>query len=495
MKTGHYSRWIVITLAIALLALCSAEAQELSSFVTDGAPAKIRAAAPSSASAKPAKARRILILTESAQDLAKARKEPGMKFVPHPSAPHCAMAVAAIGEKTGAFKATVTSDPNVISAGNLKQFDAIILANVYIEGKLFRVPRDLSDRDKAIFGARQKALLDYVKGGKGIVGIHNATCTALAWPEYNKMIGGTHHGHAWYAHQSVPIKLDEPKHPLNAAFGGSGFAIQDDIYAFTAPYSRGSVRVLLSADTSKAPKSMTADRLDGDYPVSWVKPYGEGRVFYTALGHNPATFENPKFLRHLLDGIQFATGDLKADASPGKPLPNKPALAPMAGWTPLFDGKDLSAWKGADQQKQHWVVEDGIIRYDGRAGSLYTKKSYRNYILRVDWRLPRKADSGVFVRGNKQLNIWTWSMGSGEMWEHRGGATSGQYVPSSREDRAVGEWNTFLVTVKDNRVTVILNGKKVISKAVLKDNAQQSPIGLQRHGDPLEFKSMYIKEL
>jgi len=499
MKTGYYSRWIAITLAIVILALCCAEAGELSSFVTEGAAARIRAAAPPAASVKPARPRKILVLTESAKDLAHARREQGMKFVPHPSAPNCAMAVAAIGQKTGAFTATVTSDPTVFSSNGLKDFDAIILANVYLEGKLFRVPRDLNDREKAVFEARQKALLEFVKDGKGLVGIHNATCTALGWAEYNKMIGGTHHGHVWYAHQNVPIKVEKPKHPLNAAFAGAGFTIRDDIYAFTAPYSHESVQVLLSVDTSKAPKSVTADRLDGDYPVSWVKSYGKGRVFYTSLGHDPATFENPKFLRHLLDGIQFAIGDLKADVSTGKPLPERAELAPMAGWTPLFDGKDLSAWQATDQQKQHWVVEDGIIRYDGRAGSLFTKKSYRNYKLRVDWRLPRKADSGVFVRGNKQLNIWTWAMGSGEMWEHRGAARTDaerrQYIPISREDRAVGEWNTFLVTVKDNLVTVILNGKEVISQAVLKDKAQQSPIGLQRHGDPIEFKCIYVKEL
>jgi hypothetical protein len=78
------------------------------------------------------------------------------------------------------------------------------------------------------------------------------------------MIGGTHHGHAWWAHQTVPVKLDDPSHPLCAAFGGKGFDVQDDIYYFTTPYSREDSHVLLSVDTAGAPKSMTDDRPDGD---------------------------------------------------------------------------------------------------------------------------------------------------------------------------------------------------------------------------------------
>ena len=494
--------WVgVCTFAVCAAAASGLAGEDLTKFVGDDAMAKIRAAAPAKASVTPGQARKVLVFTESTRDLEAAERQKGMKFVPHPSAPHCALAVAEMGKKTGAFEATIASDPKVFTPDGLKGFDAIVLANVYLESKLFKTPRDLKPNQKPTFEARQQALLDFVKGGKGIVGVHNATCTALGWPEYNTMIGGTHHGHAWYAHQSVPIKLDDPKHPLNAAFGGQGLTIQDDIYAFTAPYTRESLHVLLSVDVAKAPESMTAERADGDYPVSWAKPYGTGRVFYTALGHEPATFQNAAVLRHLLDGIQFALGDLKADTSPGKPLPAKADFAVMEGWTPLFDGKDLSAWKANQRQQTSWAIEDGIIRYDGHSGSLLTTKPYRNYMLRVDWRLPRKADSGVFVRDSKQLNIWTWQMGSGEMWEHRGGfrpkvkGERNPYIPKTREDRAVGEWNTFLITVKDDQVTVVLNGKEVISQAKLLGARPQSPIGLQRHGDPLEFKSIYIKEL
>ena len=494
----HLSWAVAIALGVCVLA-GSVLAEDLAPFVGDEALAKIRAAAPAAASAKPARPRKVLVFTESARDLANAQKNQGMKFVPHPSAPHCALAIALMGEKTGAYAATVSSDPNVFSADGLKDYDAIVLANVYLESKLYKVPTDLKPQDKPTYEARQKALLDFVNGGKGIVGVHNAACTALGWPEYNQMIGGTHGGHAWYAYQSVPIKLDDPKHPLNVAFGGAGFAVNDDIYLFTAPYTRESLHVLLSVEADKAPETLTAERPDGDYPVSWARAQGSGRVFYTALGHEPATFQDAKFLRHLLDGIQLALGDLPADTPPGKLLPAKAGFAAMEGWTPLFDGKDLGAWQASDPQKQHWLVEDGVIRYDGRAGSLLTRQSYRDYMLRVDWRMPRTADSGVFVRDSRQLNIWTWAMGSGEMWEYRTSAKTDEertpYTPKSREDRPVGEWNTFLVTVQDDRVTVLLNGREVISQAELRGARKQSPIGLQQHGDPVEYKSIYIKEL
>jgi len=493
-------------LCVAALAACTALAgttpgDDLRPFVGDEALAKIEAAAPAAAAVKPAQPRKVLVFTESAGDLANAKKRPGMKFVPHASAPHCALAVQTLGAKTGAFEATIATDPKVFTPEGLKGYDAIVFANVYLESKLFKTPRDLNPKDKPIYEARQKALMDFVNGGKGLVGIHNTTCPALGWPEFNALIGGTHAGHAWWAHQAVPIKLDDPQHPLNAAFGGKGGTVNDDVYMFAEPDLRGKVHVLLSVDTAKAPPSITAERPDGDYPLSWVKTAGQGRVFYTALGHEPAAFQEAKFLRHLLDGIQFALGDLKADASPGKPLPPKPGFAAMAGWTPLFDGKDLSAWQVSDAQAKSWVVKDGVIHFDGRAPTLRTRRSFENYMLRVDWRLPRKADSGVFVRDNFQLNIWTWAMGSGEMWEHRGRwkpkakGERNPYVPLSREDRAVGEWNTFLVTVKDNKVTVLLNGKEVIHEAPLRSKPHASPIGLQRHGDPLEYKSIYVKEL
>jgi len=488
---------VVLVMAAVVVPGATARADEWDDLVGVDGLAKIAAACPSKAPARPQAPRKVLVLTEAKSDLDRAAKSSGMKFVPHPSAPHCAKAVEALGKKTGAFEATITSDFRTVTSERLKGYDAVVLANVYLEGKLYSVPREEGDQEK--FRPAQDALLAFVKGGKGLVGIHNAACEALGWGAYNAMLGGTHRGHAWWAHQTVPIRIDDARSPLTAAFGGKGLEVRDDIYLMGEPYSRTQCHVLLSVEAAKAPESMTAERADGDYPVSWIKTHGEGRVFYTALGDNAATFADPAFLQHLLAGIQFATGDLPTDTAGGAPRQTTAGFTPMKGWTPLFDGKSLGAWQVSDQQATSWLVEDGILRYDGRSGSLRTKESFGDYQLRVDFRLPRKADSGVFVRDSKQLNIWTWAMGSGEMWEHRGRAKTDeerkQYIPKTREDRPVGEWNTFLITVQDNRVTVVLNGKEVITKAKLLGVRDSSPIGLQRHGDPLEYKSIYIRKL
>jgi type 1 glutamine amidotransferase len=474
---------------------------------------KIAAAAPQAASAKPARPRKVLVLTESVEALNRASTEAGHKFVPHPSAPHCAQAVVQLGRKTGAFEAAVVTDAEGFSADKLAPYDAVVLANVYLDKKFYGVPSGgqdkktgkvrphyLQEEEKPVFAARQKAFEEFVRSGKGLVGIHNATAAALGWPEYNALIGGTHFGHAWWAHQTVPVKLDDPRHPLNAAFDGKGFDVQDDIYYFAAPYSRETLHVLLSVDTPKAPKSLTDDRPDGDYPVSWIKPCGQGRVFYTALGHQAETFQNPAFLRHLLDGIQYALGDLKADAAPGKPLPPRPDFVAMPGFTPLFDGKvgpDLNLNVPKD-----WTPRDGLIPWimgPGSCNACATKKAYGDYALRVDFRLPCMSDSGVFVKRGIQANIWGWRQGSGQLWNMRlpnGPDGKPQSTdPTSRQDRATGEWNAFLITMKGNRLKTILNGVEVMDVLLPENKQYETPVTLQNHGEPAEFKNLYIRPI
>ncbi len=143
------------------------------------------------------------------------------------------------------------------------------------------------------------------------MGIHAATAALQNWPEYGEMIGGYYGGHIV---DDAAIKLDDPQHPVNACFEGKPWTIHDEIYIFREPYSREKLRVLLSLDLSRMKDP--GKRPDGDYAVSWVRPFGKGRVFYTTLGHCEPVYWDPRFLRHLLAGIQFALGDLPADAAP-----------------------------------------------------------------------------------------------------------------------------------------------------------------------------------
>jgi type 1 glutamine amidotransferase len=125
------------------------------------------------------------------------------------------------------------------------------------------------------------------------------------------MMGGYYGGHIA---QKVAIKLDDPRHPINACFADKPWWISDEVYIAREPYSRGKLHVLLTLDLSQM--NDPGKRPDKDYAVSWVREFGKGRVFYTTLGHAAATYWDPLFLRHLLAGIQFAAGDLKGDATP-----------------------------------------------------------------------------------------------------------------------------------------------------------------------------------
>ncbi len=229
----------------------------------------------------------------------------------HTSIPVVNKALEIMGKKTGAFDVVITDDYSVFTAQKLKQFDAVCLNNT--TGLKFN-PEETPERCKA--------LMDFVKGGKGIVGVHAATDNFNQWPEAREMMGGKFTGHPWGSRGTWAIKIDEPDHPLMKAFKGKGFKINDEIYRTDAPlYSRDKQLVLMSLDMSDETtrKVKGFKPTDADTGISWVKRLGRGRIFYCSLGHNDHIFWNQTVLRHYLDGIQFAFGDYKVDTKP-KPM-------------------------------------------------------------------------------------------------------------------------------------------------------------------------------
>jgi quercetin dioxygenase-like cupin family protein len=129
------------------------------------------------------------------------------------------------------------------------------------------------------------------------------------------MMGGIFAGHHWRSGQGEwAVKIDEPDHPLNAAFGGKGFKIADEIYLYTN-FQKDKVRVLLSLDFGD-PKTAAVKQEQTYVPISWVRDWGKGRVFYCSLGHDNHVFWNPAVLKHYLDGIQFALGDMPVETAP-----------------------------------------------------------------------------------------------------------------------------------------------------------------------------------
>ena len=123
------------------------------------------------------------------------------------------------------------------------------------------------------------------------------------------MMGGQF---AQHPYRNIVCKNEDPTNPINACFGGKEFVFSDEIYVFKDNYTRKDKHVLLSIDVEKSKLGQQA-RKDRDYWVSWVRPYGQGRVFYCSLGHEDATYCNKTVLEHFLAGIQYAMGDLKAD--------------------------------------------------------------------------------------------------------------------------------------------------------------------------------------
>ena len=211
---------------------------------------------------------------------------------------------------------------------------------------------------------------------------------------------------------------------------------------------------------------------------------------------------------------------------------------PPEGFQALFNGKDLTGWQGAiriDQrlkmtpeqletaQKEanekilpHWTIEDGLLVNDCKGYNLATGKDYRDIELYVDWKIEPRGDSGIYLRGEPQVQIWDsdsldpakfakdLGKGSGGLWNNKHHAKE----PLKKADHPPGEWNTFHIIMKGDKVTVHLNDELVVDDTPLENIWEPSqplpekgPVELQQHqkqdGSPgkIWFKNIYIKEL
>ncbi len=174
------------------------------------------------------------------------------------------------------------------------------------------------------------------------------------------------------------------------------------------------------------------------------------------------------------------------------------ARKPPPGFTALFNGKDFTGWKLDKTQAKSWKIEDGTIYYTGKGGrNLATAKDYKNFELWVDWKITPKGDSGIYLRGQPQVQIWDNPEGSGTLWNNPKG-TPGK-LPLVVADHKPGEWNRFYIKMVGKKVTVKLNGKTVVDDADFlpygKGPPATGPLELQVHGSPLWFRNVFIKEL
>jgi type 1 glutamine amidotransferase len=259
---------------------------------------KMDAAMPAEAQARPRKARKLLVI-----DLQ-------VGYPGHPSIPYANYVLEQFAKKTGAWEPAFSNDLSNFRYEKLRQYDAIFLNNTV--GLLFPDPEV------------RASILRFLREGGGLIGYHAATHASIDWPEFTEVIGASSGAHR-EATEKVTVKLDDPTSPINAPFGGEEFVSIDEHFRWNN-YSRQRVRVLLSIDVPKTDMNQgrgcdICTRADNDNAISWVRSYGKGRVFYTSLGHGPAAFMNPKFLGHILAGVQFALGDLDANTTPGNQPP------------------------------------------------------------------------------------------------------------------------------------------------------------------------------
>jgi len=205
---------------------------------------------------------------------------------------------------------------------------------------------------------------------------------------------------------------------------------------------------------------------------------------------------------------------------------DKPLNTPPKGYVALFNGKDLTGWKGlvADPKKRakmskeelakaqakadanmraNWTVVDGALVFSGKGKSLCTAKDYADFDMYVDWKIKPRGDSGIYVRGSPQIQIWDpnqHKIGSGGLYNNK--KKENPSNPSKIADNPIGEWNTFRIRMVGEKVWVWLNGELVVDNVTLENYWERDKpiypsgqIELQNHGNTLWFRNIYIKEL
>ncbi len=201
---------------------------------------------------------------------------------------------------------------------------------------------------------------------------------------------------------------------------------------------------------------------------------------------------------------------------------------PPKGFVALFNGEDLTGWKGlvgspksrremsreelaeaqakADEDmRAHWKVVDGVLCFDGKGHSLCTARDYSDFEMLVDWKIQSGGDSGIYLRGSPQVQIWDTALtrvgaqvGSGGLYNNQNGPRN----PLKVADKPVGQWNTFKITMVGERVTVYLNDVLVVDNVVMDNYWERDKpiypngqIELQSHGSLLEFRNIYLREI
>jgi type 1 glutamine amidotransferase len=410
----------------------------------------------------------------------------------HSSIPLAEKVLAELGEKSHAFTVEYArggkdgkDDADVkekMSPEALKKYDAVIFANT--TGEL-----PIPDKD---------AFIEWIKSGKGFVGMHSASDTFHNYKPYSEMLGGEFLTHG--AQVCVDCINQDRRNPATRHLKAS-WPIFDEIY-IQKNFDRTKVHGLLALD--KHPNT----GVPGDYPIAWSKMVGQGKVFYTALGHREDVWENPVYQKHILEGVRWALGLTDADATPQSTEAKLTQAETQSGFKMLFNGKDLSGWKlrNADGP-QSWSVQNGtlvnVISDKEHGTDLVSDEKFKDFVVRYEYMIPRNANSGFYLRGRYEIQIYddfltdrTELGGNGAIYNIK--------APSAAVSKAPGEWQQVEATIRGDKVTVVLNGIKIhdevkVERATggeLDRNLNETgPILLQGDHGSVAFRRIRIKPM
>jgi type 1 glutamine amidotransferase len=200
----------------------------------------------------------------------------------HDSIPTARQTMASLAVGDG-FSVTATEDLSLINADTLRGYDVVMFA--------------LTTGELPFSASQKSALIDFVSGGHGFIGIHSATDTLYEWPDYGRLVGAYFKEHPWT--QQGTVVVEDATHPANSGIT-QRFSVLEEFYTFQEN-PRGRVGVLLHLDPASVGSS-------GDYPLAWAQPFGGGRAYYNALGHFSETWLDARFQRMLANAVAWTSG-------------------------------------------------------------------------------------------------------------------------------------------------------------------------------------------
>ena len=387
-----------------------------------------------------------------------------------------ATGVAALKElgKSSNITVDATEEAGQFTTSNLARYDAVAF---------------LSTTGDVLNADQQKAFENYVATGGGYMGIHAAADTEYDWKFYGGLVGAYFASHPQI--QPATVRVEDHTHPSTAHLD-EAWERTDEWYNYrTNP--RDQARVLATLDET----TYQGGTMKGDHPIAWCQTYEGGRSFYTGGGHTKESYAEPAFKQHLLGGLRYASGQVKADCKP------------QTGYRSIFNGKTLEGWKQAGPGK--FNVVDGEMRTEGGMGmAWYQAKELKSYSLKLDWKLDGDDNSGVFVGFPASDDPWSAVNNGYEVQidatdaaDRTTGAVYGfKSADIKARDRVLrppGQWNSYEIKVQGERLQVFLNGVKIndYTNTDPARSLKDGYIGLQNHGagDQASFRNIQLREL